>query len=331
MISYRFGPEDLGRVRFAISPLFEIAASLDVLREPSRHAMHAPWVRSARERLAGLDLSLLDAVAPRAGPYRPDFIHPPPERPRTDFASELERVRATPAATVARDLGWAYEGGDVPEAARILLHDHDHERGMAELTAVMTAYWQRVIEPHWGAIRATLEADIAHRARTLAAGGPLAAFADLHELASWRDGALVIDRPHAQTVDLEGGGLLLVPVAFAWPELWAMVDPPWQPAIVYAPRGIATLWAPPEAAPEALAELLGRRRAGILAGLSSPSTTQELALRLSASTAGVSEHLGVLRRAGLVRTRREGRAVLYSRTAAGDVLTAPASSPGSPS
>ena len=86
MIAYRFGPEDLGRVRLAISPLFEIAASLDTLRDPARHAMHAPWVAFARERLANLDLSLLEAVVPAEG-YRPDFVHPPPERPRAGFAS----------------------------------------------------------------------------------------------------------------------------------------------------------------------------------------------------------------------------------------------------
>jgi DNA-binding transcriptional ArsR family regulator len=34
----------------------------------------------------------------------------------------------------------------------------------------------------------------------------------------------------------------------------------------------------------------------------------------------VSEHLGVLRRAGLVAGRREGRRVLYSRTRAGETL-----------
>ena len=82
---------------------------------------------------------------------------------------------------------------------------------------------------------------------------------------------------------------------------------------------------------EALADLLGRRRARILASLAAEATTSDLARRLAASPPGVSEHLGVLRRAGLVRARREGRAVLYSRTAMGDVLTAPASSPGSPS
>ena len=234
MISYRFGAEDLGRVRFATSPLFEIAASLDVLRDPARHAMHARWVATARERLAGLDLALLEAVVPPAG-YRPDFVHPPPERPRAGFASELARVRATPPDQVARDLDWAYKGAPPPAAARVLIDDP--ARGMAELTELMTAYWRRVIEPHWPAIRATLEADIAYRAGRLAEGGPLAAFADLHEEVAWRDGSLVVDRAYEAAVELAGRGLLLVPVAFAWPELWAMIDPPWQPAIVYAPRG----------------------------------------------------------------------------------------------
>ncbi len=188
----------------------------------------------------------------------------------------------------------------------------------------MADYWRRAIEPSWPAIRTALEADIAYRAGRLAAGGPLAAFADLHEEASWRDGALRVDRAYESEVELGGRGLLLVPVAFAWPQLWAMIDPPWQPAVVYAPRGVATLWAPQERPADALADLLGRRRAGILAGLAEPATTQELARRLAASPAGVSEHLAVLRRAGLVSGRREGREVRYARTAAGDELIAAA-------
>ena len=319
MIAYRFGPEDLGRVRFAISPLFEIAASLDVLRDPERHAMHAPWIATARERLAGLDLALLEALVPAAG-YRPDFVHPPPERPRAGFASELARVRATPPEQVARDLQWAYEGAPPPPAARVLLDDPP--RGMAALTDLMSTYWRRVIEPHWPAIRATLEADIAYRASRLAEGGPLAAFADLHEEVAWRDGALVVDRTYESTVELAGRGLLLVPVAFAWPQLWAMIDPPWQPAVVYAPRGVATLWEPAEHAPDALADLLGRRRALLLTAL--PATTLELARAHAASPAGVSEHLGVLRRAGLIAGRREGRTVRYARTPAGDAIVAAA-------
>ena len=135
---------------------------------------------------------------------------------------------------------------------------------------------------------------------------------------SWRGGALVVERQYEATVELAGRGLLLVPVAFAWPQLWAMIDPPWHPAVVYAPRGVGALWEPAERATGALAELLGRRRAAILTAL--PATTQELARSHAASAAGVSEHLVVLRRAGLVSGRREGRAVRYARTAAGDAL-----------
>jgi DNA-binding transcriptional ArsR family regulator len=195
----------------------------------------------------------------------------------------------------------------------------------------MAEYRKRAIAPWWDAIRAVLEADIRQRARHLAGGGALELFAGLHPDVRWQDGALVVDRAHEATVELAGRGLQLVPAAFGWPRVGAMFDPPWQPALIYPPRGVGDLWAPAGHDPEALGELLGRRRAGILVALRDEATTTELARRLSASPAGVSEHLGVLRRAGLVRARRDGRAVLYSRTAAGDVLTAPSSSPGSPS
>jgi DNA-binding transcriptional ArsR family regulator len=207
---------------------------------------------------------------------------------------------------------------EMPAAARALLDDP--AAGMERLAAQMTAYWERAIEPVWDGVRATLEADIAYRAGRLAAGGPLAAFADLHASVAWRDGVLEVHRPHEAAVELGGRGLLLVPAVFAWPELWTLIDPPWQPAVIYAPRGVAELWAPEEPGPGALADLLGRRRARILAALESPASTQELARRLAASPAGVSEHLGVLRRAGLVAGRRDGRTVRYARTRAGDAL-----------
>ena len=60
----------------------------------------------------------------------------------------------------------------------------------------------------------------------------------------------------------------------------------------------------------------------MLADLSAPRSTTELAGRLSLSAATTSHHLGALRDAGLVTGRREGRAVLYVRTPLGDALTA---------
>ena len=256
----------------------------------------------------------------REARFRPDFINPPPERPRAGFAAELARVRATPLETVERDIGWAYEGHP-PPAAPVA----GAGRGLDALADLMADYWRRAIEPVLARDPRPFSRPTSPTAPgRLAAGGPLAAFADLHEEASWQDGALRVDRAYEFEVELGGRGLLLVPVAFAWPQLSAMIDPPWQPAVVYAPHGVATLWAPQERPADALADLLGRRRAGILAGLAEPATTQELSRRLAASPAGVSEHLAVLRRAGLVSSRREGRGVRYARTPAGDELIAAA-------
>jgi hypothetical protein len=320
VIRFRFGHEDLVRTRFAISPLFDLTWSTDVLRNPGGHSLHLPWARAARRRLQGFDYELLNLLASSSSQgYVPDFISPPPTTPLAELEDELARVRAAPPERVAIEVGWRFEGQPVPAAARALLDAP--ERGLEDLTAVMAAYFERAIAPWWPEIRAALEADIVHRARRLTAGGAIEVFEDLHPEVHWRDGALEVDRPYDQDVDLRGRGLLLVPAAFAWPRVFAMTDEPWQPGLIYTPRGIGTLWAPDEGCDgEALEALLGRRRAAILATLGTPAATTDLARRLDASPAGVNEHLGVLRRAGLVRAARDGRRVLYERTPMGDAL-----------
>jgi DNA-binding transcriptional ArsR family regulator len=321
VIRFRFGHEDLVRTRFAISPLFDLTWSTDALRDPAARSLHLPWVRMARERLRGFDYELLELLAtPSASGYVPDFPSPPPTTPLAELDDELARVRATPHERVATEIGWRFEGQPVPPPARPLLDDP--QRGLDELTRVMAGYFERAMAPWWPSIRATLEADIVHRARRLTAGGAIEVFEDLHPQVRWRDGVLEVDRTYEQAVDLRGRGLLLVPAAFAWPQIFAMTDEPWQPALIYTPRGIGALWAPDEEGSdrEALEALLGRRRAQILSRLGTPAATTDLAERLAASAAGVNEHLGVLRRAGLVRAARDGRRVLYERTALAEAL-----------
>jgi DNA-binding transcriptional ArsR family regulator len=57
-----------------------------------------------------------------------------------------------------------------------------------------------------------------------------------------------------------------------------------------------------------------------------PATTADLAKRLEVSKGAVSQHLTVLREAGLVNTSRDGRTVLHLRTLAAETLTQPGSS-----
>jgi DNA-binding transcriptional ArsR family regulator len=309
VIAYRFGPRDLLRVRFAASPLIEVYASFDALRAPRRHAEHAPWIEWARARLHDEDLSTMELASPARSGYRPDFISPPPDRPRTTLARELGRVLRTPRARVRRELAWAHPDGPVPEI------------DLRALAAQVTRYFERVLAPHWPRIEAAVEGEFSLRGRRLAREGAAAAFAGLHGSVRFADGALLIDRDYDAEIELGGRGLLLVPTVFIAPELWAMTDPPWQPTVIYPAPGVGELWAPPARDGEAaLADLLGRRRAEVIAALATPRSTLELARRLEASPAGTSAHLKALRAAGLVGARREGREVLYARTPLGDAL-----------
>lgn len=323
MIRYHFGPRDLGRVRLAVSPLYELQFSLDVLRDPARQGAHRPWVRAARHALEGVDLSLLDALVPVRG-FVPDFLAPPPDRPMPDVARQLERVRRTPHAQVRRELRTCFANRLTSPVARELLDDP--AAALEQIVDTLTTYWDRTLAPFWPRVRALAETEIADRARALAERGPLGLFADLHPELAWNDGVIQVDRLPDFDVELEDRGLLLVPSVFL-PGLAFIVDRPWQPTIVYAAAGAGALWDSPGAQPEgALAALLGPRRAHVLAALSRPATTGDLADALGASRAGVSEHLQVLRRAGLVSPHRDGHFVRYRRTATGEALLAAAGS-----
>jgi hypothetical protein len=319
MITLRFGPAALAHVRFAISPLVEARRSLRVLEDPSRGALHLPWAIEARRATADLDLSLLRALEP-SGVYTPDFFSPPPTSPLAEVEDELAAVAATPPEQAVAEIRRSYRRApSLPPVIASFLEDP--AAGVAAVADLLRVYWGRALAPHWPRLRALLEGDVLHRARQMADGGAERLFADIDPTVSWADNVLSIDKPAQQDVDLEERGLLFVPSAFAWPDVVLITDPKWQPTIAYPARGAATLWEPARAAPpDALGALLGKLRAGVLMALDRPRSTTDLARALGVSAGGVSQHLSVLRRAGLVHGHRVGRVVLYLRSPAGDGL-----------
>lgn len=319
MVRFVFTVEDLARTRFAISPMWELERSLVALRDPSHAALHVPWLRSLSGRLDGLALEKAVALTPPRG-FNPDFLTPPPAGPLGSIEDDLAALRATPLAQIRSDM--ALFRSQQPSGRAIadtwLAHPRREVRRLADL---LEAYWARAVEPVWPRVRAFLDADIAYRARRLAAGGPAALFADLAEGVAWEQPGLDVVVPlHDATVELAGRGLLLMPSAFAAIRPFVIDRAPWQPTLVYPARGIATLWQDAAPAPEGLARILGATRAAILADLAAPRSTTEVAQRLSLSPGGTSHHLTALRDAGLVTGRRVGRQVLYVRTALGDAL-----------
>ncbi|MFF0246614.1 DUF5937 family protein [Streptosporangium sandarakinum] len=314
-VEWIFAPEDVARIRFAFSPLWELVASLRVIRDPARHSLHLPWARAVRDRVAALDMAELFALVPVRG-YLVDFVTPAPETPLPDFAAELDQVRRTPPERAAEEAGWV-EGADPRIVARFTA---DPEAGVARVADALERYWEAAFAEFWPRVHGLLEADVLRRSRRLAAGGARELFADLHPNVSWRGDRLAVVRNWEYSAPIGGDGLVLVPTAFYWPDTAAMVEP-YQPMLVYPATGVGTLWTDgPPPAPDALAALLGRTRARILTALGEPATTSALARRMDLTPGAVSQHLTVLAGGGLVTRRRLGREVVYRRSPVGDSL-----------
>src|ERR1019366_2330022 len=327
------GVEDLANTRFGISPLTETVFSIWALTDPSRHTLHLPWLRTARDYLDSDDARLLSALVGqsripldfRGNPSRPvpDFLTPRPARFISRFQDELTTVRATPADLVRRDLLATHAPGPLPHELRSAASS-DAPTIVMLLNAICDAlqrHWEHSLAPSWPEMQLVLEADTTYRARQLATGGARLLFADLHPNLRWSDGVLSItEMMDHHTVAAAGRGLLLTPSIFAYKPV-PPLDPDQPPSVGYPSRGIGTLWSPPpEPDVAALVDLLGRTRAVLLEMLEEPLATVELARRLKVTPSAVSQHLQVLHATGLVIRVRDRRQVLYRRSPTGDRL-----------
>lgn len=331
MIHLHFTAADLTRVRFAVAPLTETVASLRTLAA-GRHGphLHRPWIDRFAERAGRLrerDLDLLRALVPPAG-YLPDFLLPPPDRRSSTFADALGLVADADPELVARELAHlaghrVAQQGPGREGRRALLQAlvDRPDAGIGPVTEALEAYHRVAIAPDWPRIEALLNDDIAYRLDALADGGVHRMMSGLHPSVTFADQTLSIVKYYAGHADCGGRGLLLVPCAFAWPDVLVRTAQPEPPSVCYSPRGLGRLWAAhPAQAGSALAGVLGQTRAALLAQLDLPMSTSQAATQMALSAPTLSVHLQALRAAGLLTSRRVGRQVHYSRTELGDRL-----------
>ncbi len=326
-----FGAHDLGNLRFAISPLWETVAAARAVADPGRHVVHLSWIRRASTlrqdgvlagRIAPLEALVggCDRVAGR--------LMPAPRCPLAEIEEELSALLATPTERL-RDGGPATPERPAPGSVRgpaptpCERRPAEHpERVLPELADALHAWWEAAVRPHWPRIRAALEADIAHRTRLLAEDGIHAVLSTLHPtLRRTGDRLQSPDLPAAGPA-LDGTGLTLTPSAFADRCHLLAGRQGTPPALVYPARALGLLWERRENTDDALARLLGRSRAHLLTCTGSPATTTQLAARTGLSLGAVSQHLAVLRDAGLVTGHRYRREVHYTATDLGTALLA---------
>ncbi|MGW7030367.1 DUF5937 family protein [Streptomyces xanthophaeus] len=325
-----FSAADLAQTRFAVSPMWEVVTSFRLLGEDTDPPLHRRWAAQVRPRLlrAGLDRGWLAALIPGDG-YLADFLNPAPAGPFPQLCDELDAIRRSSPGQVRADLATLSRKSGAPSARLRLLHE-EPAAALEKVAEEIETYWELALAPYWPRIRQLLEADLFHRARQVAEHGSAYVLNELHSTVSWDDGTLhLVRRQCALTRDQTGSGMLLVPSAFAWPRVLTRSVAPDPPQLAYPARGIGDLWEPRTtgAAAEAVAAVLGRSRAQLLAELDTPASTTQLARSCGLSAPGVSQHLTALRNAGLVTAHRNGRSVLYARTAVADALLTPVAAP----
>jgi DNA-binding transcriptional ArsR family regulator len=329
MIRFEVTTDDLLHSRFAVSPLFELQALLRHFASPTQPRLR--WAARLRPTFTRLrhetDLDVLLSLLPPR--YGPGFVVPPPRGLAQSIDEDLAAVRATPLTVVRAEIAEALHRQPIhdPDMLKLLGRDDitDH------LAAILEHAWHELVAPDWPHMRAISERDVIHRSRELSRAGWSAALAGLSSQVRWHnDGIEISKMTRPQPIPLSGAGMLFVPSVFIWPNIAVYTEDPWPKAIIYPARGIASLWNPPTAAPEALSDLIGRTRARLLLALAQPASTTQLAHLTNLAVGSVNDHLRVLHRAGLLTRARAGHSILYRRTPLGDVIAGTEEPPHDP-
>ncbi|MBW8795163.1 MAG: winged helix-turn-helix transcriptional regulator [Streptomyces sp.] len=312
---WQLNADTLARSRFVLSPFAETFASLRLLHGgTAAHPGERRWLEEQlpgyRARLAADPVTALLVRAGLGRVWTADFLTPTP-RDGESAEAAIARVRAVRPDDARAHLRLSL-GGPLPAAL-----DRDDLPGRA--ADLLTYVWEAAVRPSWERRRRILEADVVARTAQVSRGG----WAEV--LDSVRPGRtrwlgsnrLQVNLHEYPPREISGADLLLVPVT---PKSgWVSWEEPDRYALVYPCAG--ALSDPSErAVPAGLEALLGGARAGVLVLLDAPLSTTHLTAVTGQGLGSVGRHLRVLLDAGLVERRRAGRSVLYSRTAAGDVL-----------
>ncbi|MEV6285733.1 DUF5937 family protein [Kribbella sp. NPDC051770] len=315
MIEYDLAANDLGEVRFAISPMNELVLSLRALRDPGRFPLQLPWLRATEPARAQLDLDLLLALSNEVL-WVPDFLTPRPHTPLGKIDDELAAVSTTPSSVVRADLARVH-----PDSLPPVLRGRP-DRLLTRVLAALSQYWETCFTPYWPRMRTILESDVVYRGRVIAQSGLAAMFTDISPQVRLTGLTLqiILRTDLTYRTSAAGRGLTLVPSLFSR-RASTPISPEEPPHLMYPARGLATLWeTPPPASPQALTNLIGQSRTHLLTLLETPTSSTELSVRLNVTPTAVNQHLRALHTAGLLTKARHGRSVLYYRSDLGDQL-----------
>lgn len=317
MLALTLSAADLAAARFAVSPLGHLLHGVNESACSRRSRLRSRWWATARCRVPLSAVPVVELVNLYPSGVVPFLTPHPGAAVETALVEELERLETIRMEVIAADLQRL--PGKVP-------------RVVADLRAGDEMSWRRVVDgvrdlficclaDDWPDIARVIRADLAARSRALMAGGMESVLSGLHPSALWNplwnQGTLLVGQAASSMVARRERGLVLMPCAFGRDSVHPlfMAD---RPATLCFSAGAHEQARGDGVDP--LAALLGHKRARVLRGIESGSSTKALAARLGVAPPTVSEQITVLRRAGLILTERNGKAVRHTLTVLGESL-----------
>ncbi|MDN0198027.1 DUF5937 family protein [Streptomyces sp. S.PNR 29] len=321
------------------SPLAELGSALHVLAEPVHHPGLRGWATavSARlepelaDRLCEADFlwtALPDLFLPFAGlPGRGTL-------PGATIAEELDLLdKLSDEQFVAAALEFTTCGGPDTE----VLGDPELRERALELSAArgprqvrftrrlfedppaVRAWFRQLVRDcedaffadTWARVKGRLTADARHKTEVLRHKGLAGMLAEVSPAVTLDEKGtrITIDKLWEGRTTAGDGGLVFIPTSLGWPHLLVLHRRDWQPVVHYPVSAPGTVDPPSvEQLTLRLTALAHPVRTQLCRHLARGAfTTSELADAHGMTAPEISRHLSVLKKAGLVTTRRRGR------------------------
>ncbi|HUQ58961.1 helix-turn-helix domain-containing protein [Lentzea sp.] len=316
MLTLRVDADTVSRTRLSPSPASESMAWLRLAAASGRHPVFGDPGPLARASLAHPDVALLADLLPRNGDtYTPDLLTPQPgtNAQRGDLLDEqiaqIESAAQDDLETQVFTYTRTHWSRPLRATTRRVAESGRMQRRLANGLA---RFWRDTLSDGWPALSSIIDQDIAHRATTMATHGVGRTLEALHPDIEWAGDAVTLTRSWDGEIDVTGRDLVLAPGVLSRSDVVIQVDVPGQFVLYYPAQRIG---AGQDRGSGAIVPVVGNARAVLLADLGTARSTAELAARTGYAAATVSYHLGALHRARLVTKSRDGRFVLYRRTA----------------
>ncbi|WP_079145790.1 ArsR/SmtB family transcription factor [Streptomyces lydicus] len=285
------------------APLVELGLALEMLQRRDAHPVFGPWRQRVARTLPRSARPMVQLVSPLgAGPL---FLDPPSH----DLEEGLDQILSTARARARAELRrmCALDRPLTPWVRQLADGDRDAWQVLAQ---AVRAGHASVIAGAWPRIRAGFHAEVAWRSRILARQGLHATLTGLAPSIRWRGMTLEAAFPRDLDLTLHGHGIVLQPSLFWADHLLAAPQDDGRLLLIYpavTPLPLRNT-APPD---DPLAALVGSTRALALRLLVRQHTTAGLARELAVSAAAASMQAKILREAGLIVSRRDGKAVWH--------------------